>query len=112
MKTIMEVFDEYLLIETKNLDDSIVFISERNYFLENKSFAEIRLMVLNKVKKDFESSNNQDSFIGQQHDAFGLFYVIDRHDSTTLTVDGRSYSTGRFEINFFVRLGREKLKNA
>jgi hypothetical protein len=104
----MKLFDDFLLYEEKNLRETASYCMVRNRLLLNKSLAEVELMFLEKIMEKMKGNDKTpEMFLGSQQTVYNAYCYVDRHDGTTMSVNNVTYGIGRFEVNFFVRLGRE-----
>ena len=105
----MAILNETVLYEIKNIDETIAYCMKTNGFLSGKSFDAVKLSFLENVQTSFDKAVNQNnkSFFGSQQQVFGAFYHIDFDQLLVLEVDGKKYGPGFYNLNFFVRLGRE-----
>ena len=107
LKRTMELFDGYLLYEPTNLSDTVAHCIPRNRFLIGNDQAKVEKMFLEEVSQAIKRNDTNKDFLGRQHSVFNAYFYVDRQDGSVLRVDEKLFGSGRFELNFFVRLGRE-----
>jgi hypothetical protein len=104
----MKLFDDFLLYDEKNLRETAIYCLARNPLLSKKNIAEVEQIFLKYVAEEMtRHDKTPEVFLSIQQNVYNAHYFVDRHDRTMMSADGVTYGLGRFEVNFFVRLGRE-----
>ena len=105
----MAVLNDTVLYEIKNLDETIKYCMMTNRFLESRNFEVVKSLFLAEIQESFDKAVNENniSFLSSQQQVYGAFFYLDLVQNTTLNVDDRTFGPNFYQLNFFVRLGKE-----